>query len=127
MDHDVHHKDLMKEIAEEYSQIFENSKQDMYIYLDDDHKVCNAKFAECLGYASPEEWAGVTGSFPMVFVAEESQEALVDAYQKAMEESAGSQVKVTWKKKNGETMPSTVIIVPISYNGHLFALHFISH
>jgi hypothetical protein len=33
---------------------------------------------------------------------------------------------VTWKKKNGGTVNTTVILVPMAYAGHLFAVHFVS-
>jgi hypothetical protein len=126
MDEHEHHEDLIKAVAEEYSEILKNSEQGMYIYLDDNHKVCNDKFATLLEYGSVEEWVSVRESFPDAFVTEESQETLVTAYQKAMEQYAGSEVNVTWKKKPGGTVETTVVLVPISHNGHVFALHFVS-
>jgi len=38
----------------------------------------------------------------------------------------GSTIDLTWKKKSGGTVDSTVILVPVAYDGHLFALHFLS-
>ena len=60
------------------------------------------------------------------FVAEKSQETLVTNYRKAMDKMVGSTFPITWRKKSGGTVDTTVILVPISYEGHLFALHFIS-
>lgn len=121
-----HHEELISGIFEQLKVIFENSEQAIYLYLDDTHKVCNKKFASLLGYKSPDEWSKVETSFPETFAAEKSRETLVTTYIKAMEKMAGSKINVTWKKKSGGTVDTTVIIVPVAYEGHLFALHFIS-
>jgi hypothetical protein len=119
------HDAAIKEIASQLKPILEHSSQAVYVYLDDGHKVCNANFASLLGYDSPEEWAAVKESFPVAFVADESQHALVSAYQNAMQNMAGSSLEVTWKKKDGEPVESTVILVPLPFKGHVCALHFI--
>lgn len=126
MDHDHHHENLIESIAKEYSDILENSEQSIYIYLDDLNKVCNKKFATLLGYASAAEWAKIDTSFPDAFVADESQETLVSSFQDAMDKNIGSTNKIVWKKKDGSTLESTVILVPIVHEGHLLALHFVS-
>ncbi len=105
--------------------ILDGSQQAIYIYLDDIHKVCNAKFATLLGYRSPEEWAQVEDAFE-TFVDRSSQETLSNAYHKAMEKLVPSNINVTWKKKSGETVATSVVLVPIAFNDTLFALHFIS-
>jgi hypothetical protein len=43
-----------------------------------------------------------------------------------MECLVGESIKVTWRKKAGGTVDSTVVLVPVSHAGHLFALHFVS-
>lgn len=43
-----------------------------------------------------------------------------------MERLAGSSINVTWRRKTGGTVDSSVILVPVSHSGHLFALHFVS-
>lgn len=127
MHHDDH-ADLISNFYKEQKEIFESSHQGMYAFLDDDSRVCNAKFAKMLGYTSPKEWSDVDvdGSFPDAFIAEKSQEALVEAYQNAMENGVSSSLQVSWKKKSGGSVNTTVMLVPIMYKGHLLALHFIS-
>ena len=97
----------------------------MYLYLDDTHKACNSKFAALLGYKSPKEWAEVKGALEP-FVAEKSQETLSSTYWNAMNKMIASKIPVTWKKKNGGTVDTNVILVPMAYAGHLFAVHFVS-
>lgn len=116
----------MQSVANEYEEVLANSEQGVYIYLDDTNKVCNKKFATLLGYASAEEWSDITTSFPDAFVAEKSQEALISAYQDAMENKVGSTNTIVWKKKDGSTVSTDVLLVPLVYEGHLLALHFVS-
>ena len=130
MSHDHHHghshQDLLSELALELQPLLEASEQGIYVYLDDEHKVCNENFASLLGYDSAAEWAQMEGSFPSLFVDTGSQDALIGAYQKAMQSMTASSIKISWKKKSGGTADTTVILAPISYKGHLFALHFVA-
>jgi PAS domain-containing protein len=120
-----HHEALIAGISEQMKSILDSSQQGIYIYLDNIHKVCNRKFATLLGYSSPEEWAKVEDAFE-VFVDRGSQETLASAYNRAMEKFIPANIKVTWKKKAGGTVDTTVVLVPIAYDDHLFALHFIA-
>jgi len=60
------------------------------------------------------------------YVAEKSHDALQTAYWDSMKKMIGSTIPVTWKKKGGGTLDSTVILVPMAFQGHLFAVHFVS-
>lgn len=120
----VHHEDVINKVKEHLTPILEGSRQGIYVYLDEIHKFCNARFAELLGYLGPDEWASVE-SF-MHFVDPESQEVLVSTYQKTMQLMTSSMINVTWLKKDGTRVPSTCIMVPFSCDGHVMALHFIT-
>jgi hypothetical protein len=122
----IRHQELITGISEQMKTILDSSQQAIYIYLDDIHKVCNAKFANLLGYRSPEEWATVEDSFPQAFVDQSSQEILVTAYRQAMEKLIPAVIHVNWKKKSGDKVATSVVMVPIAYNDHVFALHYIS-
>jgi PAS domain S-box-containing protein len=122
---DQYHQQLIKEIAKEYEEILNSSQQAIYIWLDEECMVCNSRFVDLLGYHSAAELSSKKGSFLQAFVAERSQETLAKAYNDAMSKKISSTFPLTWKKKNGETIPSQVNLVPIIYDNHLFALHFI--
>jgi hypothetical protein len=126
MSHDHSHTDLLSEFAAELQPLLKHSDQAIYVYLDDEAKVCNEKFASLLGYGSAKEWAEMEGNFPTLFVDEGSQEALIGAYQDAMQKMTASTIKVSWKRKSGGSVASTVTLVPMSFQGHLFAVHFVS-
>lgn len=123
---DTHnHGDVIEGVKGEFREIFDGSSQSVYIFLDDDNKICNENFSQLLGYSSPQEWADVSESFPQAFVAESSQEHLIHTYQDAMEKKIGAQTEITWKKKDGGEVNTNVILVPIVFKGELLALHFI--
>ena len=90
MDSHQHHEELVEGAVGQLAEIFGKSGQGVYIYLDDRHIACNARFAKMLGYSSSKAWAAAKGSFPLIFVAEGSRSALIHAYRNAMEKKIGS-------------------------------------
>lgn len=121
----IHHEELIAGISKQMKSILDSSEQAVYIYLDDIHKVCNGKYASLLGYRSPEEWAKVEDPLEAT-VERSSQETLVNAYNQAMKKFIPSNIKITWKKKSGSTVVTSVVLAPIAYDDHIFALHFVS-
>ena len=120
-----HHEELVSGFYNQLKEIFNSSEQAIYLYLDDTHKVCNKKFAQMQGFSSAEKWAKVDNPLE-VGVEEYSQDAIVSAYQNAMEKMIASKINVKLKKKTGVAFDASVIMVPVAYQGHLFALHYIS-
>ncbi len=119
-----HHENIVAEFKGQLEEIFDTSEQAIYLYLDDEHKACNRRFAHMLGYSSPEEWAAIRD--PMTDVDEGSRETLVSAYEAATAKRAASQIEVRFKTKTGRIVDTSMIVVPVAHQGHLFALHFIS-
>ena len=124
-DHDGHTAGL-RALAADLHTMADESGQAMYIFLDDRNKWCNQRFATLLGYASPQEWAAVAASFTSAFVDPKSQSTIVSTYQDAMEQGVGAQVPVTWRRKDGKSVKTRVILVPLEREGHRMALHFIT-
>jgi len=120
------HEELLKGVREQLKEVLDESKQAIYVYLDDHHMIFNQRFASLLGYKSVEELSKVKGAFIDALVMEKSQETLVHAYQHAMEDKIGSDIEVSLKTKTGEPVKAKIIMVPIAFNGELLALHFIS-
>ena len=120
-----HHVDLVKGISEQLKTIMLKSEQAIYIYLDDNHKACNKKFAELLGYKSAKEWADMDA--PLADVIEADQPAVIAAYETAMEKMVASCLDTRVKNvKTGKVIKTKMILVPIAFEGHLFSLHFLS-
>ena len=120
-----HHEELVKGLYDQMKPILDESEQPIFIYLDDNHKTCNQKFADMLGFKSPQEWAEKQG-FLEVYVTEKSRETLSTAYWKAMEKKVASTITMTWMKKDGTAMESTMILVPMFFKGHMFSVHFVT-
>ncbi len=123
---EAHHEELVNGLYEQMKPILDKSEQPIFIYLDDNHKACNEKFASMLGFASPKEWAEKQG-FLEVYVTEKSRETLSSAYWKAMEKMVASTIPMTWMKKDGATIESMMILVPMFFEGHMFSLHFVTN
>ena len=95
---EAHHKELVDALYGQMKPILEKSEQPVYIYLDDNHKACNPKFATMLGYKSPEEWAAIEG-FLDIFVAENSRETLSTAYWNLVNKMIASTIHLTFINK----------------------------
>ena len=124
--HPHEHEQLIASIAEQLAPVLQGSPQGIYIYLDDTHKICNERFASMLGFASATEWAAKAEAFAPGYPVEESWDKLVMTYSHAMEHLVADKIDVTWKRLDGGTLASSVILVPIAYGGELLALHFVT-
>ena len=122
--HNIHHLHLIKELAEELKPVLSKSPQAIYLYLDDEHKTCNKKFADLLGYKSVKAW--VDNQYPISDVDEKDQEKGIEAYMNASRKFKASTFSGTLVKKNGKKIKAEIIMAPISYKGEVFVPHFIS-
>ena len=120
-----HHEELVKGMAEQFKKILDKSPQAIYLYMDDNHKTCNKKFATLLGYKSVSAWEKIDA--PLADVVEAHQQKVIDAYMKASESLEAGAAKVTMKNvTTGELVKTSMIMVPVAYEGHVMTLHFIS-
>jgi PAS domain-containing protein len=116
---------LLSGLYNQIKKIIDSSGQPVFIYLDDNHKVCNQKFAEFLGYDSPQEWSSTPG-FVEVFVADDaSKNAFMTAYFSAINNMNASSVQLTWKRKDNSRVRSTMVILPMVFEGKILSVHFI--
>jgi len=123
MTQESHHGELVAGIMQQMKKVLEKSPQAIYLYLDDNHKACNQKFADLLGYQSAAAWGKIDA--PLADVLEEDQKDVVDAYMNASEKMSAGVVNVRVKNiKSGKTIKTRMIIVPMGYEGHIFTAHF---
>ncbi len=125
--HLQHHRELIGSLAEELKPLFDFSEQGMYVYLDDDHLAASDRFAKMLKYRDEAELlaARKTGLLEDL-VAKQDQDTLAKAFNAALEKGTASEFPLAWRSKGGGTVKTRVILAPLSYRGHMFALHFIS-
>lgn len=121
------HEELLDQIKEEFSDLFQQTSQGVYIYMDDPHWICNDRLATMLGYASAAELHNLATASPFldVTVPAESQERVIKAYMNSVNNKTASSIPVTWKKKGGATLKTETIFVPISYKGTALTIHFV--
>ena len=124
MTHDPHHQHLIKEVAEIFKPILSKSPQAIYIYLDDEHKICNKKYADMLGYKSVAEW--VKNPYPVDDVLEKDQKKGIKAYLDASEKFKLSMAEGALVRKNGKKIKVVMHMVPFTYKGEVFVIHFFS-
>ncbi len=122
--HNKTHEEILKWFAKEFKSIFEDSDQAIYIYVCDRHKLCNKNFSSLLGYNSPEEWE--MKEEVLSDVKEDDQNMIVSAYGNAVEKKRASSINISWKNRKIKGFVKTnVILVPLTYKGEPFALHFV--
>jgi len=51
----------------------------------------------------------------------------MNAYWYAMKKMVASTNQITFVKRGGEPVNSTVVLVPMPFQGHLFAVHFVTN
>ena len=124
MAHDPHHEHLVKEIEELFEPILSMSPQAIYIYLDDEHKICNQKFADLLDYESVQKW--VENKFPVSDVDEKDQQKVIKSYMEASKELKASSLNVAFTTKKGEKIKTEIIMAPFTYKDEVFVIHFIN-
>ncbi|MBI3397518.1 PAS domain-containing protein [Candidatus Woesebacteria bacterium] len=121
MAHNPQHEHLIKEVAELFKPVLSKSPQAIYIYLDDEHKICNQKFAKMLGYGSPQEW--VANKYPVTDVEEKDQEKVIKDYMDASRKFKSSSLKATLVRKDGKKIKTSIIMVWCLVSILVFGFH----
>lgn len=124
MTHHPHHEHLVKELTDQLKPVFSKSPHAVYLYLDDEHKSCNKKFADMLGYASPAAW--VANQYPLDDVVAKDQKKVIKAYTNASQKFISTTLSASMKTKRGKKIKAEITFVPLPYQGEVFVLHFIS-
>jgi PAS domain S-box-containing protein len=115
---------IIKELAEQFRPVFEQSPDGVYLWLDEAHKVCNERLATMFGY-TVEEW-GEAEPFLDTFVAEEDRAIYSWNYHNRVATLAfPATFRFQGLRKDGPTFPAETDLIPISYKGYAVAYHFV--
>jgi PAS domain S-box-containing protein len=121
----VAHDVATKELAEHLAPIFDGSPDGVYIWLDEEHWICNARFAEIFGYEGPDE-LNDTPYLLQRIVHEDDQQLLSWHYwNRVQSRSFPATFRFTGVRKDGSTVPVETDMVPLTFGGHTFAYHFV--
>jgi PAS domain-containing protein len=123
--HEDSGKQLLSGLYNQMRKILDSSGQPVFIYLDDEQKVCNQRFADFLGYLSPQDWSKTPGFLEVFVYDEASKNAFMTAYWSAINNMNASSVEINWRRKDNKKLKSTMIILPMTYEGHILSVHFI--
>ena len=120
----TNHAEMMEELAEQYRPILESSPDGVYLWLDEEHKICNERAAAMFGY-TVEEWRAIP-SFLDVLVEPEDQAVFSWNYHNRV---ANLAFPVTFRfrgvRKDGSTFAVETDMIPICWRGHAVAYHFV--
>jgi PAS domain S-box-containing protein len=121
----VAHDVATKELAEHLRPVFESSPDGVYVWLDEEHWICNERFAAMFGYDGPEE-LNDTPRLLQRIVHEDDQELLSWNYRNRVQPLAFPVTfRFTGVRKDGSTRPMETDMVPLTFGGHTFAYHFV--
>ncbi len=121
----VAHEVATKELAEHLRPLFDASPDGVYVWLDEEHWVCNQRFADLLGYDSPDE-LNDTPSFLQRMVHEDDQQHFSWNYWNRVQALAfPTTFRFRGMRKDGSTFQAETDMIPLTYGGHTFAYHFV--
>lgn len=121
----VAHEVATKELAEHLQPLFDASPDGMYVWLDEEHWVCNQRFADLLGYDSPDE-LNDTPNFLQRMVHEDDQQHFSWNYWNRVQALAfPTTLRFRGKRKDGSEVLVETDMIPLTYGGHTFAYHFV--
>jgi PAS domain S-box-containing protein len=119
------HAALMKEVKNHFQPVLDNSSDGVYLWLDDGEMVCNEKLAKMFGYKNAAELCRVE-SFLGDLVAEKDQKMFAKQFHTHVANlSRPVTFKFTAKMKNGKTFAAETDMIPITFQGHALAYHFV--
>ena len=117
-------KDVIRELAEQFRPVMEQSPDGVYLWLDEAHKACNERLAKLFGF-TVEEWQA-TQPFLENFVVEEDRKIFSWDYHIRV---AALAVPVTLRfrglRKDGSTISAETDMIPTSFRGHAVVYPFV--
>jgi PAS domain-containing protein len=120
----IDHASMIAELAEQFAPILEQSPDGVYLWLDDESKVCNERLARMHG-TTVAEWQAAE-PFLESFVAEEDRSNYAWNYHNHV---AAVRFPVTFRfrgmRKDGSTFAAETDMIPITFRGHAVAYHFV--
>ena len=121
----VAHEVATKELAGHLRPLFDASPDGVYVWLDEEHWVCNQRFAELLGYDSPDE-LNDTPAFLQRMVHEDDQQHFSWNYWNRVQALAfPTTFRFRGTRKDGSAFLAETDMIPFTYGGHTFAYHFV--
>ncbi|HEX5937696.1 MAG TPA: PAS domain-containing protein [Actinomycetota bacterium] len=121
----VAHEVATKELAEHLRPLFDASPDGMYVWLDEEHWICNRRLAELFGFDSPDE-LNDTPNFLQRMVHEDDQQHFSWNYRSRVQAQAfPATFRFRGKRRDGSDIQLETDMIPLTFGGHTFAYHFV--
>jgi ketosteroid isomerase-like protein len=115
---------VIEELVTELAPVFDDVPGGVYVYLDPQHKWCNARLAELLG-TTVEEWASIE-NFRDTFVDVVDRQSYCDTYERVVHHlDWPSTYRFRAVSKDGTAFDAEATIVPLTFKGRKLAYHFV--
>jgi PAS domain S-box-containing protein len=121
----ISHDVATKELAEQLRPVFVSSPDGVYVWLDEEHWICNERFAELFGYGSADD-LNDTPRLLQRIVYEDDQQLFSWSYWNRVQPLAfPTTLRFRGVRKDGSMFQAETDMIPLSYGGHTFAYHFV--
>jgi PAS domain S-box-containing protein len=97
----------------------------MYVWLDEEHWVCNQRFADLLGYDSPDELNDTPNFLQRMVHADDQQHFSWNYWNRVQALVSPTTFRFRGIRKDGSTFQAETDMIPLTYGGHTFAYHFV--
>jgi PAS domain S-box-containing protein len=117
------HEKILVELREIFQPLFEKSKEGVYLYIDEVHKICSARFAGMFGLTD-KEWQAMEG-FVNKHVANEDQELFIQNYHAHIHQQlTPHRFQFKAIRKDGSKFKAETDMIPFPWRGEVLAMHF---
>jgi PAS domain S-box-containing protein len=118
------HEDVIAGLQANFQPVLDHSPQGVYLWLDERHKICNERMAQMFGY-TVAEWRAIP-TFLEHFVAPEDRNRFSENFhQSVFELTAPITFRFRAVRKDGSTFLAETDMIPITYQSHQIAYHFV--
>jgi PAS domain S-box-containing protein len=121
----VAHEVATKELAEHLRPLFDASPDGMYVWLDEEHWICNQRLAELFGFDSPDELNDTPNLLQRLVHEDDQQHFSWNYWNRVQALAFPTTFRFRGKRKDGSTFDAETDMIPLSFGGHTFAYHFV--
>jgi PAS domain S-box-containing protein len=121
----VAHEVATKELAEHLQPLFDSSPDGMYVWLDEEHWICNRRLAELFGYGSPDELNDTPGLLQRLVDEGDQEQFSWNYWNRVQARAFPATFRFRATRKDGSTFQAETDMIPLTFGGHTFAYHFV--
>ena len=121
----VAHDVATKELAEHLRPIFDASPDGVYVWLDEEHWICNERFAALFGYDGPEELNDTPHLLQRLVHGDDQELFSLNYWNRVQALAFPVTFRFTGVRKDGSTCQVETDMIPLTFGGHTFAYHFV--